>query len=84
MLFGKRGKSGLVRISTLQIFFSKFQVPGNLVIPIYCKCVLMFLQMWVQVALNLDLAGVESFVKERLGKEVGLISHFHNRCNMCP
>jgi hypothetical protein len=28
--------------------------------------------MWVQVALNLDLAGVESFVKERLGKEVGV------------
>lgn len=24
-----------------------------------------------QVALNLDLAGVEAFVKERLGKEVG-------------
>ena len=35
MLFGKRGKSGLV-------------------------------------ALNLDLAGVESFVKERLGKEVSI------------
>ena len=26
----------------------------------------------MQVALNLDLAGVESFVKERLGKEVSM------------
>jgi succinyl-CoA synthetase beta subunit len=43
MLFGKRGKSGLV-------------------------------------ALNLDLAGVESFVKERLGKEVSARPFFRTVC----
>lgn len=72
MLFGKRGKHDLVRCS-LTCWAARKLPTGDLCAP----CLGLSGRKWLtacrcQVGLNLDFAGVEAFIKARMGKVIDM------------